>query len=460
MADLPTVAIVGRPNVGKSTLFNRLTGKKLALVDDRPGVTRDRREGDGSLGGLPFRLVDTAGLEDADDGSLTDRMKQQTKIAIAEADVVLFLMDAREGVTIADRDVAALLRRDSGKTIVICNKCEGRAGITGVAEAHALGLGHPIPISAEHGEGLGDLFDALVEKLGAPRFSDPEDSFEDEGENSDDEDDPSAPMRLAVVGRPNVGKSTLINRLLGEERMLTGPEAGITRDAISVPFTWRGRNFRLCDTAGMRRRARIDEKLEKMSVTDSLRAIRYAEVVVLTLDGNDGLDKQDLTIAGHVIEEGRALVLAVNKWDIVPDRDKALLAITDRLQHSLPQVKGLPVVTVSAKDGRNLDKLMTTVLEQHQRWNKRVSTADVNRFLEGAVEANPPPMVSGRALRIRYGTQVKGRPPTFALFVSKPEELPDSYTRYLVNGLRERFGMPGVPIRIVLRKRKNPYADS
>ena len=267
-------------------------------------------------------------------------------------------------------------------------------------------------------------------------------------------------MRLAVVGRPNVGKSTLINRLIGQERLLTGPEAGITRDAISVPFTWRGQEFRLCDTAGMRRRARIDEKLEKMSVTDSLRAIRYAEVVILTLDGNDGLDKQDLAIADHVIEEGRALVLAVNKWDIVPDRDKALLAITDRLQHSLAQVKGLPVVTVSAKDGRNLDKLMTTVLEQHKRWDKRVSTADVNRFLEAAVEANPPPMVSGRALRIRYGTQVKGRPPTFALFVSKPEELPDSYTRYLVNGLRERFGMPGVPIRIVLRKRKNPYADS
>lgn len=459
MSDLPTVAIVGRPNVGKSTLFNRLTGKKLALVDDRPGVTRDRREGDGSLGGLPFRLVDTAGLEDADDGSLTHRMKQQTKIAIAEADVVLFLMDAREGVTIADRDVAALLRRDSRKTIVICNKCEGRAGITGVAEAHALGLGHPIPISAEHGEGLGDLYDALVEKLGEPSFPDPEeDAFEpiEEGEEAV----PGAPMRLAVVGRPNVGKSTLINRLIGQERLLTGPEAGITRDAISVPFTWRGQEFRLCDTAGMRRRARIDEKLEKMSVTDSLRAIRYAEVVILTLDGNDGLDKQDLAIADHVIEEGRALVLAVNKWDIVPDRDKALLAITDRLQHSLAQVKGLPVITVSAKDGRNLDKLMTTVLEQHKRWDKRVSTADVNRFLEAAVEANPPPMVSGRALRIRYGTQVKGRPPTFALFVSKPEELPDSYTRYLVNGLRERFGMPGVPIRIVLRKRKNPYADS
>jgi GTP-binding protein len=457
MDDLPTVAIVGRPNVGKSTLFNRLTGKKLALVDDRPGVTRDRREGEGSLGGLPFRLVDTAGLEDADDGSLTDRMKQQTKIAIAEADVVLFLMDAREGVTISDRDVAALLRRDSGKTIVICNKCEGRTGVTGVAEAHGLGLGQPIPISAEHGEGLGDLYDALVEKLGHPQFPDPE---LEESEEPDEEGAPNAPMRLAVVGRPNVGKSTLINRLLGQERMLTGPEAGITRDAISVPFTWRGQKFRLCDTAGMRRRARIDEKLEKMSVTDSLRAIRYAEVVILTLDGNEGLDKQDLAIADHVIEEGRALVLAVNKWDIVPDRDKALLAITDRLQHSLAQVKGLPVVTVSAKDGRNLDKLMTTVLEQHKRWDKRVSTGEVNRFLEGAIEANPPPLVAGRAIRIRYGTQVKGRPPTFALFVSKPEELPDSYTRYLVNGIRERFGMGGVPIRIVLRKRKNPYADA
>lgn len=458
MADLPTVAIVGRPNVGKSTLFNRLTGKKLALVDDRPGVTRDRREGEGSLGGLPFRLVDTAGLEDAENGSLTDRMKQQTKIAISEADVVLFLMDAREGVTISDRDVAALLRRDSAKTIVICNKCEGRTGITGVAEAHGLGLGHPIPISAEHGEGLGDLYDALVEKLGPPQFPDAE--IEESEELEDDDASPDAPMRLAVVGRPNVGKSTLINRLLGQDRMLTGPEAGITRDAISVPFTWRGQKFRLCDTAGMRRRARIDEKLEKMSVTDSLRAIRYAEVVILTLDGNEGLDKQDLAIADHVIEEGRALVLAINKWDIVPDRDKALLAVTDRLQHSLAQVKGLPVVTVSAKDGRNLDKLMTTVLEQHKRWDKRVSTAEVNRFLEGAVEANPPPLVNGRGLRIRYGTQVKGRPPTFALFVSKPEDLPDSYTRYLVNGIRERFGMPGVPIRIVLRKRKNPYADA
>ncbi len=456
MADLPTVAIVGRPNVGKSTLFNRLTGKKLALVDDRPGVTRDRREGEGSLGGLPFRLVDTAGLEDADDGSLTDRMRQQTKVAIGEADVVLFLMDARDGVTHSDRDVAALLRRDSGKTIVVCNKCEGRAGITGVAEAHALGLGTPIPISAEHGEGLGDLFDALVEKLGAPHFPDPMDDVEE----IEDDESPDAPMRLAVVGRPNVGKSTLINRLIGQERLLTGPEAGITRDAISVPFTWRGQNFRLCDTAGMRRRARIDEKLEKLSVSDSLRAIRYAEVVILTLDGNEGLDKQDLAIADHVIEEGRALVLAVNKWDIVPDRDKALLAITDRLQHSLAQVRGLPVVTVSARDGRNLDKLMSTVLEQHSRWDRRVSTSEVNRFLEGAIEANPPPLCNGRALRIRYGTQVKGRPPTFALFVSKPEELPDSYTRYLVNGLRERFGMGGVPIRVVLRKRKNPYADA
>jgi GTP-binding protein len=334
---------------------------------------------------------------------------------------------------------------------------EGRTGITGVAEAHGLGLGQPIPISAEHGEGLGDLYDALVEKLGPPQFDDAE---AEESEELEDDASPDAPMRLAVVGRPNVGKSTLINRLLGQERMLTGPEAGITRDSISVPFTWRGQKFRLCDTAGMRRRARIDEKLEKMSVTDSLRAIRYAEVVILTLDGNDGLDKQDLAIADHVIEEGRALVLAINKWDIVPDRDKALLAVTDRLQHSLAQVKGLPVVTVSAKDGRNLEKLMTTVLEQHKRWDKRVSTSEFNRFLEGAVEANPPPLVSGRGLRIRYGTQVKGRPPTFALFVSKPEDLPDSYTRYLVNGIRERFDMAGVPIRIVLRKRKNPYADA
>jgi GTP-binding protein len=440
-----TVAIVGRPNVGKSTLFNRLVGKRLALVDDAPGVTRDRREGEAGLGDLRFRVFDTAGLEDVADDSLEARMRRQTERAIAEADVALLLIDARAGVTPTDRHFAQQLRRGRTPVLLVANKCEGRAGGPGLLEAYELGLGEPIAISAEHGEGLADLHEALAARVRVAV--------------APDEDTAEPPMQLAVVGRPNVGKSTLVNRLIGEERLLVGPEAGITRDAIGVPFSFKGQAIRLIDTAGLRRRPRVQAKVEKLSVADTLRAIRYAEIVILVIDATVGLEKQDLTIAADVVEEGRGMVIAVNKWDAVRDADATLRAIRDRLAISLPQVRGIPLVTVSAREGRNLDALMRAALALAKTWSRRVSTADMNRWLEGALAQHPPPLVAGRPVRIRYATQIKTRPPTFAFFVSKPQELPDSYLRYLVNSLRDAFSLDGVPIRTVMRKGRNPYVD-
>jgi GTP-binding protein len=450
-----TVAIVGRPNVGKSTLFNRLIGKRLALVDDTPGVTRDRREGRGRLGDLEFTLFDTAGLEEAKAGSLSARMTEQTRRAVAEADLVLFLLDARAGVTPQDEHFARLLRRGRAPVLLLANKSEGRAGAAGAAEAYRLGLGEPIAISAEHGEGLADLYDRMA-ALAPAKAADAEGTNLEE--EQPEEEQQRGPLQLAIVGRPNVGKSTLVNRLIGEERLLTGPEAGITRDAIAVDWEWQGRPLRLVDTAGLRRRAKVEAKLEKLSAADTLRAIRFAEVVVLVLDAEQGLEKQDLTIASLVAEEGRALVIAANKWDAVGDKTAAKRRLRDRIETSLPQVKGLPVVTLSALTGRNLDELLKAVFEAHAAWNRRVPTAQLNRWLEEATGAHPPPAVSGRRIRLRYMTQIKTRPPTFALFASRAEALPESYLRYLVNGLREAFDIQGVPVRLNLRKTKNPYA--
>jgi GTP-binding protein len=452
--ELAVVAIIGRPNVGKSTLFNRLTGKKLALVDNQPGVTRDRREADASLGGVPFRIVDTAGLEDVRDASLEARMRRQSEQAVRDADVALFLIDAREGITALDEQVARDLRRQKTPVIVVANKAEGRAGITGIGEAHGLGFGAPIAISAEHGEGLGDLYDALapyIEKALPPELPDDEAPDDVEG---------SGRIHVAIVGRPNAGKSTLLNALLGEERVLTAPEAGTTRDAIAVDFEHAGRKLRLIDTAGMRRRARVSERVEQMAVDDSLRAIRLAQVVILVLDAEAVLDKQDLTIARWVLEEGRALVIAINKWDAVADRKASLQRLSDRLQTSLPQVVGIPTVTISALRGQRLDALLDAVLKIYDVWNRRVSTGQLNRWLGAMLAGHAPPLAQGRTNKLRYITQVKARPPTFALFLSQPAELPDSYQRYLVNGLRGPFGLEGVPIRLLLRGgAKNPYAD-
>jgi GTPase len=442
---LPTVAVVGRPNVGKSTLFNRLVGQMLALVDDRPGVTRDRREGEARLMGLHFRVVDTAGLEEADADSLTGRMRAQTEAAIGEADAVLFVVDARAGIIPTDRPFADLVRRAGVPVVLVANKAEGGAGLAGAYEAFSLGLGDPIPISAEHGEGLGDLADALAAVLPEP--------------DEEDEEAAGRPLRVAVVGRPNAGKSTLINRMIGEERLLVGPEAGITRDSISIDWTWRGRPIRLHDTAGMRRRARVDDKLEKLSVADGLRAVRFAEVVVLLLDATIPFEKQDLTIADLVEQEGRALVLGLNKWDLVADRPGLLKELRADASRLLAQVKGAPVVPLSGLAGEGIDGLMRAVVGAAEVWNRRVPTARLNAWLTQATQANPPPAVSGRRIKIRYATQAKTRPPHFALFGNQLNALPKSYTRYLVNGLRETFDLPGVPIRLSLRTTRNPYDD-
>ena len=444
-----TVAIIGRPNVGKSTLFNRLVGKKLALVDNTPGVTRDRREGEGSISNLNFRVIDTAGLEEKFDDSLEGRMRRQTEIALEEADVALMLIDAKAGVTPLDEHFAGWLRRAKTPVILVANKCEGKAGEPGLMESYALGLGDPVALSAEHGEGMAELFDALL----------PYEKTKDEDGNAEDAEDAEKPLQLAIVGRPNAGKSTLVNYLIGEERMLTGPEAGVTRDAIAVEWEFEGRAIKLVDTAGLRKKARVQKKLEKLSVADSLRVIRMAEVVVLMIDAEETFEKQDLTIAAHVIEEGRALVIAVNKWDTVTDRQGTLKLIRDRLSISLPQVRGIPVITLSALSGRGVEKLMPAVLEVYALWNSRISTARLNRWLEIMLEQHPPPMAKGRRLKIRYMTQVKARPPTFSLFMSSRGELPESYLRYLVNGLRQDFNLPAVPIRIFPRTGKNPYAD-
>lgn len=442
-----TIALVGRPNVGKSTLFNRLVGRRLALVDDMPGLTRDRREGDARLGHLRFRVLDTAGLEDAAPGSLAARMRAQTEAAVAEANLCLLMFDAREGVTGLDRELAASLRRSNCPLVLIANKCEGRAAEAGFYESYALGLGEPIAISAEHGEGLGELIETLE-----PFIESYDDSLDDE------EDDPDKPVRLVIVGRPNAGKSTLVNRLIGSERMLTGAEAGITRDAISVDWEWQGRKVRLFDTAGLRKRSRVGERPEHLARTDAMRAVKYAEVVVLLVDATQPLERQDLHIADQMEQEGRAVVLALNKSDLVADRAQMLSGVEDILQKSLPQLRGLPVVHFSALTGEGVGRLLPAVFDIYEKWNRRLPTAALNRWFGEIVARHAPPAVAGRRIKLRYMTQANARPPTFIVFCSRPDALPTSYKRYIVNGLREAFDLGGVPIRLHLRKGRNPYA--
>ncbi|MCZ6467605.1 MAG: ribosome biogenesis GTPase Der [Alphaproteobacteria bacterium] len=448
-----TVAIIGRPNVGKSTLFNRLVGRREAIVDRTPGVTRDRREGKGRLGDLRFTVVDTAGLEEPAGDALLTRMRAQTETALEDADVGLLLIDARTGLIPLDHHFADWLRPQKTPVILIANKCEGRGGGAGFLEAYALGLGDPLPISAEHGEGMADLWDALAPYAAQAATAEAPEPAQ-AGAGAED-----GPLQLAIVGRPTVGKSTLVNRLLGEERMVTGPDGGVTRDAISVSWTFEGRAIRLIDTAGLRRKAKITEKVEGLSVGNTLRAIRFAHVVVLVMDVQAILEKQDLSIARLVAEEGRALVIAVNKWDVADDRKGALRRLADRLQTSLPQLRGVAVLTFSALTGDGVDRLLPAVLGAFQVWNRRIGTAPLNRWLADAGERHPPPLAGGRRNRLRYITQAKARPPTFVLFASRPEELPESYLRYLVNGLRDAFDLPGVPVRLHPRKGDNPYTE-
>ena len=449
-----TLAIVGRPNVGKSTLFNRLVGARRALVDDQPGVTRDRREGEGRLGDLSFRVIDTAGLEaaDRDRESFSARMQAQTAAALVQADAVLFLVDARAGATAADRAFADLVRKSGKPAIVVANKSEGRAAEAGVLESYALGLGDPVAISAEHGEGLAGLYDAL--RVALPEAT----AKENAAEAVTPSEDAEKPIRIAVVGRPNTGKSTLINRLLGEERLLTGPEAGITRDAIAVDLTWQGRHLRIHDTAGLRRRSRVAEKLEKLSTADTLNAIRFAEVVIVLVDAEAPFEEQDTRIVDLVEREGRAIVIAINKVDLVERQPGVRARLRDIADRVLPQIKGVLVVPLSARTGEGLDRLMAAVMESYAVWNRRVPTAALNRFLSEAVSAHPPPAISGRRVRLDYITQPKARPPTFVLFSSRASSLPETYRRYLVNGLREAFALPGTPVRLTLRAKANPYA--
>jgi GTP-binding protein len=446
---LPLIAIVGRPNVGKSTLFNRLVGKKLALVDDRPGVTRDRREGDATLLGTPFRIIDTAGFETDDPQTLPGRMRAQTQAAVDEADAALFLIDARVGVTPLDEEIAQWLRDSDTPIIIMANKAEGKAGEGGVMEAYGLGFGDPIPFSAEHGEGLVDLFESI-----RPFIEREDDEEEPEDEESD------GPLKLAIVGRPNAGKSTLVNKMLGEERMITGPEAGITRDSISIEWEWQGRPVRLIDTAGLRRRAKVEDKLERLSAADTRRAIDFAEVVVLLLDATRGLEAQDLRIAAQVVEEGRALVIAVSKWDVAENAPSLFQGIRNALDEGLAQVKGLPFITVSGFTGRGIDQLLQAAFDVRDAWSKRVGTGELNRWFERALEANPPPAPGGKRIKLRYLTQARVRPPTFILFGTRVDQLPESYRRYLVNGIRRDLGFGGVPVRLTLRAPKNPFGQS
>ncbi len=450
MAKLPIVAIVGRPNVGKSTLFNRLVGKKLALVDDRPGVTRDRREGEASLLGLDFRVIDTAGYEDEDPETLPGRMRAQTMAAVREADAALFLIDARAGVTPLDEEIGRWLRSETTPVILAANKAEGRAGESGLLEAYSLGLGDPIAISAEHGEGVVDLFDEL-----RPHVEREEDEeAEDESAN--------APLKLAIVGRPNAGKSTLINRILQEERLITGPEAGITRDSIAVDWEWQSPSgdrlpVRLIDTAGMRKKAKVDDKLEKLSVADARRAVDFAEVVVLLLDGTRGLESQDLRIADNVLQEGRALIIAINKWDVVEGPSGLFNGIKAALDEGLSQARGVPLITVSGMTGKGIDQLLAAAFEVREIWSKRVSTGQLNRWFEEAIERNPPPAPGGKRIKLRYITQVNTRPPSFVLFGTRTDQLPDTYLRYLINGIRKELGFGAVPVRLQVRASRNPF---
>jgi GTPase len=447
----PTVAIIGRPNVGKSTLFNRLVGKRLALVDDTPGVTRDRREGDANLLGLEFRVIDTAGFEDEDVATLPGRMRAQTQAAVEAADVALFMVDARAGLMPLDEEIARWLRSSDTPVILAANKAEGRGTQGGVLEATALGFGEPIALSAEHGEGIVDLFEALLPYVDKP---------EDEGEE-EDPDAPDAPLKLAIVGRPNAGKSTLINKLLCEDRLITGPEAGITRDSIAVEWTWAGpegpRAVRLIDTAGMRKKAKVQEKLEKLSVADALRAIDFAEVVVLLLDATKGLELQDLKIADNVLQEGRGLMIALNKWDVAENGSSLFNGVKAALEEGLSQAKGIPLLTVSGATGKGLDVLMRVAFETRDAWSRRVSTGQLNRWFERAIEANPPPAPGGKRIKPRYVTQNKSRPPSFILFGTRVDLLPMSYQRYLINGLRKEFGFGAVPVRLTLRPSRNPF---
>lgn len=486
-----TIAIAGRPNVGKSTLFNRLVGQRLALVDDSPGVTRDRRMADAKLLDLRFKVIDTAGLEEADHESLEGRMRHQTEQAILEADVTLFLIDARAGVTPLDEGFANLLRRAGKPVILVANKAEGKKGDAGLYDAYAMGFGEPVALSAEHGDGIVELRDAMVDAVGEAQALGLEEELkatnadEDVIEGSDDENsltssfddtfefdeefdpeeeieeeyDDTKPMRIAIVGRPNAGKSTLINTMVDEERLLTGPEAGITRDSISVDWEWQGREIKLFDTAGMRRKARVQEKLEKLSVADGLRAVQFAEVVIIVFDATIPFEKQDLQIVDHIAKEGRAPIIAYNKWDLIKDKQVVLKDLHEKCDRLLPQLRGVRTVTLSGQTGKGIDKLMEAVLETHKVWNRRVSTSKLNRWLDSVQAHHPPPAVSGRRVRLKYATQAKTRPPTFMVQCSRPEGLPTSYSRYLINELREDFDLWGVPLRLFMRKGDNPFAN-
>ena len=441
---LPTIAIVGRPNVGKSTLFNRLVGKRLALVDDRPGVTRDRREGEAKLLGLDFRVIDTAGFEDEDPHTLPGRMRQQTEAAVRDADAALFMIDAREGLTPLDEEIGRWLRAEATPVIVVANKAEGRASESGIFEAFRLGLGDPIALSAEHGEGVADLFEALQ-------------PFVEREDSEEEEEGEGATLKLAIVGRPNAGKSTLVNRMVGEERMITGPEAGITRDSISLDWQWEGKPVRLVDTAGLRKRAKVEDKLERLSAADTKRAIDYAEVVVLLLDATRGLEAQDLRIAAQVIEEGRALIIALNKWDVAENASALFNGVKAALAEGLAQLRDVPLLTVSAKTAKGIDTILKVAFDLREAWSRRVPTGELNRWFESAIDANPPPAPKGQRIKLRYITQVKSRPPSFVVFGNRTDELPESYRRYLLNAMRRDLGLGPVPVRLEFRGRGNPF---